>query len=164
MTITVAAGEPGAVSGAVTAGGSPLEGACIYLYESDAAPSASFASCAGADGVYYVGGVTAGEYVVAVADPSGAYATLWLEEPVVVDAGETSALDVSLQGEPTGHLVGAVTAPSGPAGSVCVFAYERGCRMRRRSRRVRMRPAGMACMGSTRRAMTWRSSIRPGCF
>ncbi|QTV80408.1 PKD domain-containing protein [Microbacterium sp. NIBRBAC000506063] len=155
--------SPGSVSGVVSAaGGAPVEGACAYLYADAQAPSASFASCADELGAYEITGVTAGDYVLAVADPSGVFTTSWREEPVTVGAGTSTIVDVELAGEPTGHLIGSIAGPEGPAGSVCVFAYERGCRMRRRSRRVRMRPAGMACMGSTRRAMTWRSSIRPG--
>jgi hypothetical protein len=113
------------VSGVVTTeGGAPLAGACVYLYTSENAPSASYASCSVADGSYYVGNVAPGDYVVAVADPSGAHETLWVDDPLTVD-GVESGYDLSLSAPDTGHLVGDITEAGTGAdlGSVCAFAY-----------------------------------------
>ena len=68
----------GQVSGTVKAGTTGIVGACIYLYASKTAPSASFDACTSAStGSYTVYDVTSGNYYVAFADPAAGYATQW---------------------------------------------------------------------------------------
>jgi len=74
----VATVESGNVTGTVTAeGGAPVAGACVYLYRAGESAAASYATCAGPDGSYGIGGVAPGRYDVAFSDPSGRYATQW---------------------------------------------------------------------------------------
>ena len=119
-------GVSGSVAGVVTSedGGGPVAGACVYLYTSQGAPSASFASCTQADGSFVVPGVGLGTYEVAVSDPAGGHVTRWLEEPVVVD-GEETGVDVVLVPLTLGAITGTVRDEAEePVGTVCVFAYE----------------------------------------
>ena len=61
VTVPITVGSLGSVSGVVSnQDDAPVAGACVYLYTSQAAPSASYASCTQADGSYLVPGVTAG--------------------------------------------------------------------------------------------------------
>ncbi|CAN5267602.1 hypothetical protein BH09ACT12_BH09ACT12_19790 [soil metagenome] len=115
------------VSGAVSSADGPTDGACVYLYTGRSAPSASYASCTVADGSFLVGHVSPGSYVVAVSDPSGRYATRWLDEPISVD-GDVSGLAVSLTPVATGFVTGTVNeAGTGtPLTQVCVYAYPHG--------------------------------------
>lgn len=115
------------IAGTVTGdGGAPVAGACVYLYTSRQAAAASYATCTDANGAYWMN-VGAGDYVVAVADPSGAYDTTWLEQAVTVD-GAVSGVNATLERPLTTRLSGAVTNGVGGSanGTVCVFAYEDG--------------------------------------
>ncbi len=125
VTVPITVGSLGSVSGVVSnQDDAPVAGACVYLYTSQAAPSASYASCTQADGSYLVPGVTPGSYEVAVSDPSGTYATEWLASPVVVDGAETG-VDVVLAALANGAITGSVTDQASAAiPNVCVFAYE----------------------------------------
>ena len=130
LTLTVGDGitPDRKVTGTVTAGAGPVPGVCVYLYTAQNAPSASYASCTAADGTYTIPDITSGTYEVAVADPSGGYATQWRATPVVVANSPVTGVDFVLADEATGVLKGAVTESGSntPLASVCAFAYQRG--------------------------------------
>ena len=123
--LTVGDPVPVSVTGTVTADGSPVAGACVYLYTSREAANASYASCADDGGSFVVGGVTPGSYAVAVVDPSGRYVTWWSAEPVGVD-DDSAPLALTLSAKASGALTGAVTDGSAPLDGVCAFAYPVG--------------------------------------
>ncbi|MEI5674228.1 MULTISPECIES: LamG-like jellyroll fold domain-containing protein [unclassified Nocardioides] len=113
---------PVSFTGTVSAGGAPVPGACVYLYAGRDAPAASFASCSQDDGSFVVDGVLAGDYTVAVVDPSGRYATWWSPAPVTVDE-ESGPSAITLTVPAAGAVTGAVGDASGPLAGVCAFAY-----------------------------------------
>ncbi|MEI5674233.1 MULTISPECIES: ExeM/NucH family extracellular endonuclease [unclassified Nocardioides] len=115
------------IAGSVTGdGGVPVAGACVYLYTSRSAAAASYATCTDASGAYWMN-VGAGEYHVAVADPTASYQTTWREGTVTVGAPLTG-IDVVLERPLTTRISGSVTnRTSGAAlGTVCAFTYEDG--------------------------------------
>ncbi len=128
LTLTVE-GVEASIAGTVTdSAGAKLEGVCVYLYTARNAPSASYATCTAADGTYYMSvGVAAGDYFVAVADPVGAHATTWLDQPVSITSAVTNA-DVVMADLNDARVTGTVTdaTSAAPLGNVCVFAYDEG--------------------------------------
>lgn len=126
-TITCSAPVASSVSGTVSDTNGPISGACVYLYASRTAPSASYGTCTNADGTFYVGNVAAGSYEVAVADPSGAYRTTWRDTPLAV-SGATTGVALTLAIKAPGRVTGRVTEADGATGvnSVCVFLYSDG--------------------------------------
>ena len=100
----------GTVSGSVTAAGTgnPLANICVYLYQPGNSASATYASCTLTDGSYVIGGVVAGSYDVAFADPTGTYATQWFNgtgsgattqggaTPVTVSGGQTTSVGAAM--------------------------------------------------------------------
>ena len=130
LTLTVGDGitPDRKVTGAITSGGTPVPGVCVYLYTARNAPSASFASCTAADGTYTIPNITSGTYEVAVSDPTGGFATQWRDTPVTVANSPVTGVDFALADDPHGHLKGTVTETgTGTAlSTICVFAYERG--------------------------------------
>jgi endonuclease/exonuclease/phosphatase family metal-dependent hydrolase len=113
------------VTGTVTGdGGTPVAGACVYLYTDRSAASASYASCTRADGGFAIAGVTPGSYTVAVADPSGHYQTFWSPAAVTVDGSAPLALTVSAA--TTGNVTGTVADANGPVAGACVYLYAHG--------------------------------------
>ena len=128
FTLTVE-GVEASIAGTVTdSADAPLSGVCVYLYTARNAPSASYATCTGADGKYYMSvGAAAGDYFVAVADPAGGHATTWLEAPVSITSAVKDA-DVVMGDLKDARVVGTVTdaGSSAPLGNVCVFAYDDG--------------------------------------
>jgi hypothetical protein len=118
----------GTVSGVVTGAGGPVSGACVYLYADASDQGAVYATCTGPDGGYWLSGVAAGEYTVAVADWSGAHATYWAETVTTVAPGAGVTVDVTLVAVASGGVSGTITSATGPggvaAGGVCVYLYD----------------------------------------
>ena len=107
----------GQVSGTVKAGTTGIVGACIYLYASKTAPSASFDACTSAStGSYTVYDVTSGNYYVAFADPAAGYATQWWNGTVTANVGSGST------GAPAISGATAVPVPSGSASVTAINA------------------------------------------
>ncbi|GAA4121018.1 hypothetical protein GCM10022215_25510 [Nocardioides fonticola] len=126
-TITCTAPVASSVSGTVRDANGPISGACVYLYTSRTAPSASYGTCTNADGTFYLGNVAAGTYEVAVADPSGVYSTAWRDTPLAV-SGATTGVALALATKAPGRVTGRITEADGTTGvnSVCVFLYPHG--------------------------------------
>ncbi|MSZ75877.1 MAG: hypothetical protein F2667_02060, partial [Actinobacteria bacterium] len=126
-TISCTAPPASSVAGVVSAPAGPFPGACVYLYTSRSAPAASYGSCTQADGSYYLAGVTAGTYEVAVADPSGTYRTIWRATPLVV-GGIVTGVDLVLTGRNPGAVAGTVTTTQGGGAlsNVCAYLYPHG--------------------------------------
>lgn len=120
--------NPPSLSGTVSAGGQPVPGACVYLYTSRTAASASFASCSDSAGAFTVADVTPGRYAVAVTKPSGGYETQWLAQPVDLTSSAVTGLGITLAELGFGRITGAVTeaGTNGALSGMCVFAYPHG--------------------------------------
>ncbi|WP_244930847.1 metallophosphoesterase family protein [Nocardioides sp. W7] len=111
-----------AVTGTVAgAGGTPLSGACAYLYESRGSPAASYASCTDDSGGFVIPEVAPGSYVLAVADPSGAHETWWSPDPVDVD-GAQAPVAVTLP-RASVSASGVVSDGAGAVADACVYLY-----------------------------------------
>ncbi|QTV80409.1 hypothetical protein KAE78_05625 [Microbacterium sp. NIBRBAC000506063] len=84
---------------------------CIYLYEGETGP-ATHATCTGADGSWWIGDVTAGEYRVAFADHSGGHHTQWWDGTASGSAGYTGSTALTVTGGQTVTGVNATLAPT----------------------------------------------------
>lgn len=121
MTLTMSTGD---VSGTVTAAGAPLAGACVYLYTSAQAPSASYGSCTSSDGNYSIPAVKTGSYVAAIADPQGRYETSWTAQPVTATSG-SSQLTLAMTSPAVGNLTGSIQDAARPVPGACAYLYGR---------------------------------------
>ncbi len=106
----------GAVSGTVTADGSPLTGICVTLYRSNG-DFGGDGGCTDADGNYTSAQVAPGTYKVGFYDPNNAYASEYYNDKpdvasadtVEVVAGDTTGgIDASLAAQSGGDLSGTV--------------------------------------------------------
>ncbi len=119
---------PAFVSGTVSTASGPLGNACVYLYTSRSAPSASYASCTSSNGTYTIADVDPGTYEVVATDPSGTYQTQYRATPVTVTASGLTGVDFTLARQTTGTISGTITEQGSTTalGTVCVYAYVRG--------------------------------------
>ena len=109
--------------------GSPLAGACGYLYPVGSNTSA-VGSCAGSDGRLVFQPVPAGSYQLAVVDPTGLRATMWTggvydrAAAGTIDlVGSDSSTDAVFSMKAVGSISGRVVDGSGtPLANVCVYA------------------------------------------
>lgn len=131
------AGATGAVGGTVTAlgSGTPLTGVWVAVVDAGSGRLVG-GTVTGGDGSYGVGGLRAGSYLVAFADPSGAHSFEFFDDsvspagatPVAVSAGATSSADAVLAAStPPGGgatLAGTVieSGSGGPVAGVWVAA------------------------------------------
>jgi protocatechuate 3,4-dioxygenase beta subunit len=109
--------------------GTPLAGACGYLYPVGSDTSA-VGSCAGSDGRLVFQPVPAGSYQLAVVDPTGVRATMWTGG--VFDRAAAGTIDLTAADSSTdavfsmqavGSISGRVVDGSGtPLADVCVYA------------------------------------------
>jgi hypothetical protein len=103
----------------------PVEGICVYLYETDGTSPAGFGSCTDASGTVTIV-PDAGTYRVALADPLGRYATAWYggtSGPTAADVTIDSFVDLGmLQVAGFGDLSGTVADDQGnPVAGVVVY-------------------------------------------
>lgn len=112
------------VTGTVNDESAAVDGACVYLY-APAAESASYASCAQSDGAFSLGNVPAGDYTVAVADPSGRHTTWWSPAPVTIDGSTPLSLSMTTS---KGAITGTVSVGANGLSGACAFGYQAGDR------------------------------------
>ncbi|WP_244930848.1 DUF2341 domain-containing protein [Nocardioides sp. W7] len=124
VPVTLTRGSVSA-SGVVSDGAGVVADACVYLYASPEASSAAYATCVDATGSWWLGGIAAGDYTVAVADPSGAHDTWWSTGPVSIDGAQAPLLVQLVAAR--GAVAGVVTGSAGaPVGGACAYVYAPG--------------------------------------
>lgn len=121
----------GALEGQVRAGGRPLPSARVMLYSSGNTSTPIVESFTDAEGRYLFGGLTEGQYRIAVSDPSEMYATTFYSDHIsLMDAShiqltsgeQRTNVDVELA--PGGWITGQVVADNNrPAARFNVYAW-----------------------------------------